>query len=310
MSAHAEAAAEAVIIEVGMNEFTTRKENPHVPFTPEEVAEDARACYGAGATIVHFHARDASGAQLWGDADFYRKTMEMVAHDVDAPLWYTTYLGHHAHDWELAERPPTGAPLRISSFDVPQEIRANVLWDPAARCFEVAAGMQVEEFDDDAAAALNNEQLLVEIADRGLSPSVAAFDVGEARWAVLALRAGLVSSPLDLKVFLSDRLVKGPSATPAGVDAYLSEIPDDLDVQVVVVPFAMRDGRACQAVLERALERGAHVRVGIGDNPVASPEATNAELVARVADLARAAGRVPASFEQARRLLGIDPPAG
>jgi uncharacterized protein (DUF849 family) len=304
------AGAEVVIIEAGLNEFTTRAENPHVPFSPEEVAEDARACYGAGATIVHFHARDSSGGQLWGDADFYRKTMETVARHVDAPLWYTTYLGDHAHDWNLAAHPPAGAPLCISSFDIPQEIRANVLWDPVTRRFDVAGEMQVEELGEAGAAALNNERLLSEITDRGLSPSVAAFDVGEARWAMLAVQAGLLSTPLDLKVFLSDRLVKGPSATPTGVDAYLSEIPDDLDVQVVVVPFAMRDPRACESVLAHALERGAHVRIGIGDSPVAYPQATNAELVTRVVALARAVGREPASFEEARRLLGIAPSAG
>ena len=45
-----------VIIEVGLNEATSRQESPHVPITPEEIAADIVACADAGATIIHFHA--------------------------------------------------------------------------------------------------------------------------------------------------------------------------------------------------------------------------------------------------------------
>ena len=48
-----------VIIEVRGNEYTMRDRNPHVPWSPEEIAADAAACCDAGASIVHFHARDA-----------------------------------------------------------------------------------------------------------------------------------------------------------------------------------------------------------------------------------------------------------
>ena len=39
----------------------TKADNPAVPVTPDEIAEDARRCVDAGAAIVHLHARDEDG---------------------------------------------------------------------------------------------------------------------------------------------------------------------------------------------------------------------------------------------------------
>ena len=36
----------------------TRKQQPNLPLTPDEIAEAAYECYKAGASIVHVHARD------------------------------------------------------------------------------------------------------------------------------------------------------------------------------------------------------------------------------------------------------------
>ena len=51
-------AADKVIIEVALNEQTSKARNPNVPITPEECAESVLAAAAEGAAIVHFHARD------------------------------------------------------------------------------------------------------------------------------------------------------------------------------------------------------------------------------------------------------------
>ena len=33
-------------------------DNPHLPISPKEIADDVRRCADAGACIVHIHARD------------------------------------------------------------------------------------------------------------------------------------------------------------------------------------------------------------------------------------------------------------
>ena len=41
--------------------ITMKKQNPHVPEQPDEIAASALACYNEGAAIVHIHARDPQG---------------------------------------------------------------------------------------------------------------------------------------------------------------------------------------------------------------------------------------------------------
>ena len=47
-----------LIIEVAMNELTSKAQNPRVPYGPAEVAADAAECAAAGASVLHFHARE------------------------------------------------------------------------------------------------------------------------------------------------------------------------------------------------------------------------------------------------------------
>ena len=38
-----------------------RDHTPHVPYTPDEIADEALRCYEAGAAIVHVHGRRNDG---------------------------------------------------------------------------------------------------------------------------------------------------------------------------------------------------------------------------------------------------------
>src|SRR5206468_3237347 len=78
------------------DELVGKSANPHVPYGPEEVAADAAVCVEAGATLVHFHARDAeSGEQRWHDDALYTDAvarMRALGVGEDVP-WYPTYPG-------------------------------------------------------------------------------------------------------------------------------------------------------------------------------------------------------------------------
>ena len=68
-----------VIIEVGLNENAGRDGNPHIPYSPEEIAADARRCYEAGAAMVHYHARDPqTGAPRSSDVELNLATQRLV----------------------------------------------------------------------------------------------------------------------------------------------------------------------------------------------------------------------------------------
>ena len=59
-----------IIIKGCLNGGRPRDLNPNVPWTPEEVAQEAVRCYEAGASIVHFHARHPDGRVSY-DPEWY-----------------------------------------------------------------------------------------------------------------------------------------------------------------------------------------------------------------------------------------------
>ncbi|HTC80934.1 MAG TPA: 3-keto-5-aminohexanoate cleavage protein, partial [Acidimicrobiia bacterium] len=60
---------------------------------------------------------------------------------------------------------------------------------------------------------------------------------------------------------------------------------------------------AASGIAALAVERGGHVRVGLEDHHAPPRLARNEELVAEVAALCRAAGRPPATVEEAASIL-------
>ena len=52
------AAGKPLIIEASLNGQTPRSRNPHVPYTDEEIVEQAVACMDAGAAMVHNHTEE------------------------------------------------------------------------------------------------------------------------------------------------------------------------------------------------------------------------------------------------------------
>ena len=49
---------------------TSKQLCPAIPYTPVEIAEEAKRAYDAGAAIVHVHARTDQGAPSWDPAVF------------------------------------------------------------------------------------------------------------------------------------------------------------------------------------------------------------------------------------------------
>jgi len=294
------------IIEVGLNETASKGQNPHVPYGPDEVAAAAVEAAHAGASIVHFHARDPDGAQVWLDDGVYRAAMQLIAAECDL-LCYPTYPPRvrreerYRHVWSLADA-PSSAPLELAPLDIGS--RNVTLWDRDRRTFA-----PLDLLPADHQVAINApdelEWVLAQARARGLHPTLGIFDVTYLRYSVHALWAGILEPPLLMKWFLSERWASGPFPTVAGLDAYVAQVPDDVDYEGVVVPYAIYDAGVCETLWRAALDRGQGLRVGIGDCPDAFPEATNGELTRRAADLVSAHGLEPATAAEVRSRLGL-----
>ena len=80
---------DTIIIKACLNGSRGRQDNPNVPWTPEEVAEEAIRCYQSGASIVHIHAREDDGAISYGPK-WYSRADALIRERCDLVLNHTT----------------------------------------------------------------------------------------------------------------------------------------------------------------------------------------------------------------------------
>jgi uncharacterized protein (DUF849 family) len=290
-----------VILEVGLNEAASRQQNPHLPYSPHECADDALRCREAGAAVIHWHARDpATGASREGDAALYGEALDRMRQTSDV-LGYPTYALEPAgdldarlgHCWLLRARHGLEiAPIDVGSTNA-------VAWDASRRRLVSADVAVVQNSLHFTRAALDRFREL------HLLPSVAAFDLGFTRTMVHLVEAGHLREPVFFKIFLLGAWPAGPVPCEEALEFHLKQIPGGLDVEWLVVPYLIDDPGLIERLCRRALALGGGVRIGIGDNPLAFPDATNAALVERAVAWCRDAGRPVAEPADVRSRFGL-----
>jgi uncharacterized protein (DUF849 family) len=200
--------------------------------------------------------------------------------------------------WALRERHGLElAPLDLGSVGI-------VVWDERTQGFAPGLDLLREH-----GVVANPLPFLLDGLERsyrlGMVPAVAAFDLGFTRTMVLLAKAGKLRPPILFKIFLSGAWAVGPFPTEEALDFHLRQIPPELDVEWVLVPYALGDPALVERLCRHALARGGGIRVGIGDNPTAFPDATNAEVVERAARWVAEAGRPLALPADVRRRFGL-----
>ena len=63
-----------------------------VPLTPLEIAEEAARCREAGASVIHFHARDEEGITT-GDVEIFKETIKLIREHTDVLIQTTNGIG-------------------------------------------------------------------------------------------------------------------------------------------------------------------------------------------------------------------------
>ncbi|MEW5867479.1 MAG: 3-keto-5-aminohexanoate cleavage protein, partial [Bacillota bacterium] len=138
------------------------------------------------------------------------------------------------------------------------------------------------------------------MAELHIKPELEVFDVGMVETAVKLARRGLLTEPLYF-----DFVMGVPGGIPGTIDNLLhlvGRIPAGASWQVAGI------GRAELPLGVVAIVAGGHVRVGFEDNVYYSKGVlaeSNAQLVARMARIAKEVGREVATPAEARRILGI-----
>jgi 3-keto-5-aminohexanoate cleavage enzyme len=258
---------------------TAKSDCPQLPTTPEELAETARACQAAGATMIHLHVRDRE----------HRPTLDLAL----------------LREWVAAVRDSTDLIVQLStggSVHDPLDQRFQVLDAEPDAC---SLTMGTTNFGDDVFS--NPWPFVCDLyqltQERGVVPEFELFDLGQ----VHAMRRLLdrYGLPAGGKVHV-DLVMGVPGGMNGTTDALVAAVRDL--PRETTSWSATGIGRSTLSVILASLSKGGHLRVGMEDVLTISkgvPVESNRQLVDRAVEIGRLAQRTPMTTTEARALLGL-----
>jgi 3-keto-5-aminohexanoate cleavage enzyme len=238
------------------------------PTTVESLVEEAGRCERAGASILHFH-----GEGYWSEAiDGLRSETDLIVQ------------------------------CGMSSLPIPERME---VFEKRADMISIITSHHDEAFAQLDVHVLHPREELVEYAElsrkHGVKLELETWHTGSIWNIEWLIERGLLDPPHFTSIFFG---WPGGSWSPATIEEYLHRrrsLPPDS----VATVSAM--GERQYRLLVAAIGLGDHVRVGTEDFPFdrhGNPAATH-ELVAQIAEVARAAGRPIATPDQAREVIGL-----
>lgn len=261
-----------------------------IPETPEQIAEDAYACWKAGAAIVHIHTRAEDGLGAMNTAAFAEIVERIRAKkDCDVVINCTSSGAspqHPATDKERYLHHMTVPGIEMGSYDA-----GSFNWMPAG-------------------VFMNTPQFLQELGDaymeKGIKPEIEIFDAGMLSVAEYFVKKGHLSTPCHYQFCLG--VLGGMPATVENLLYLKNHIPAGSTWSAFGV------GAGHLPIMYAALALGGHLRVGLEDNVVYGKDengnkimATNVMLVERAVNAVKVFGKTPATASEARQILGIKP---
>ncbi len=297
-----------IMIRAAVNEMQPKTVNPNVPYGPEEVAAEAIACARAGASIVHFHSRTDDGAQAVDDdrsgAGIYRRAMELTARESDIIMEPTNLpLGNDPslsvelpHVWSLVEDPPAGAPLEVVNIDGFRFAHNRTAWDEREQRLIMINNRRL-----DRDATFEAPEVIRDTINCGLVPFFGLFDLADVRMLSAFARKGLVAQPVLVQINFFFDLIRGPTPGIAALDAFLAEWRiAEVDSELCLFVRSMPDRQSYERLFEAAIDRGVHIRVGLGDNPHLFPNGRSADMVDHAVEMASRHGLKPVTAAELR----------
>ncbi len=267
---------------------TTRRQCEAIPYTPVEIAEEARRAHEAGAAVVHIHARNDDGTPTWS-AD----TFEQIAIEVRkrCPVIINFSTGGAGPMTERQAHIPRVKP-EIAALNMGSMNYAK--YSPKRKDFAFNF-VFANPFDDIIA-------YLKVMKDAGSKPELECFDVGHTNSIGPLLDMGLLKRPIQFSFIMG--VLGGIAPTMDNLALQARQIPPDSTWEVIGISTDQ------WKLIAGALALGGNIRVGLEDNFYVDAAGTqmaksNGDLVAKAARMSRDVGREPATVEEARALLSI-----
>ncbi|MEH1739407.1 3-keto-5-aminohexanoate cleavage protein [Fusobacterium varium] len=258
--------------------WPSKKDNPNIPLTPEEIANDVYECYKAGASIAHLHMRDDMGKGTM-DTKKFEETVKLIKEKCDIVINLTTSGDLNATD-ETRQAHLKSIKPDLASYDC-----GSMNW------------MHNSLF-------INHPKFLEELGytmqENNVKPEIEIFDAGMIYNSLYYIKKGVLKEPVHYQFVLG--AAGGTVATVENLVYLKSLIPEGSTWSALGI------GKGHIPILMTAIAMGGHVRVGMEDNVYYGPgelAVSNAQLVERAARLIKNSMNEVATPAEAREILGL-----
>tara|TARA_R100001369_G_scaffold22312_3_gene40672 strand:+ start:1814 stop:2722 length:909 start_codon:yes stop_codon:yes gene_type:complete len=277
---------------------SSQDRSPHVPRSPEQIANSAIAAAKAGAAIVHCHVRDPETGVPSRDPKLYREVTDRIRDaDVDVVLNLTAGMGG-----DMVFGPPSAPlPLNDATDMVSAEERLAHIEDCLPEICTLDCGtMNFAEADY---VMTNTPGMLKTMGARmeelGVKPEIEAFDTGHLWYAKQLVKDGVLSSPALVQLCMGI-----PWGAPNDLNTFMAmvnNVPADWNWSAFSI------GRDEMPYVAASVLAGGHVRVGLEDNLwLGKGElATNEALVSRAVSIIENMGATIMGPDAVRQKLGL-----
>ncbi len=256
----------------------TKAHNPAVPYTVQEIAEEAFRAREAGAALIHLHVRKDDGTPTQS-AERFRACMDAIQKRCP----------------DVIIQPSTGGAVGMSNAERLQPITL----DPEMATLD--CGTCNFGGDD---IFVNTENTIIEFAEkmnaRGVKPELEVFDKGMIDMALRLHKKGYIKDPMHFDFVMG--VNGGISGEPRDLVFMRESIPENATFTTAGI------GRFQFPMVTLSMLLGGHARVGFEDNIYLSKGVlarSNGELVEKAVRIARELGREIAAPDEARAILGL-----
>ena len=253
-----------------------KADNPNLPTTPEEIADAARGAYEAGAAVVHVHVRDEQGSPT-ADLETARRTVALIAEACPALVQLSTGVGLDV-PFEERERLVEARPRMASLNPCSMSFASGEFRNPPEGVRRLAGRMR----------------------ELGVKAELEIYDTGHLEVALALCEEGLIAEPLQFSIVMGIR--GGMPATPAALVQLVERLPPGAVWQAIAI------GRWNLPMTAIGLAMGGNARTGMEDTIMLRrgvPVDSNAQLVERLAAVARSLEREPATVDEVEELLAL-----
>ena len=281
--------------------------SPYLPCTPDDIAEQAIAAAGAGASILHLHARDPLTGQPTADASVFMQFLPQIKQQSDAVVNITT---GGSSLMTLDER------LAAPSMVAPEMASLNMgsmnfgLFPLKKRYENWQFEWEPKLLDATREVVFKNTfadiEQIFETLGKGCGTrfEFECYDVGHIQTLAFYLREGLIQKPVFVQFVLG--VLGGIDASPESL-MHMKATADRLlgdNYQFSVLAA----GRMQIPLATLGVILGGNVRVGLEDSLLIERNelaTSNAQQVQKIRRIIEDLGHDIASPDEARKMLGL-----